>query len=41
MHIRIDHLIQKHESRAFAVAVAVWLMVAGMCVVAANAWAMS
>lgn len=41
MHIHIDRLIQKHESRTLAVAVAVWLMVAGLCVVAANAWAMS
>lgn len=41
MHIHIDRLIQKHESRGLAVAVVVWLMVAGLCVVAANAWAMS
>ena len=40
MHIRIDHLLQKHESRGFAVAVAAWLIVAGACVVAANTWAM-
>lgn len=40
MHIHIDHLIQKHQGRTFAVAVAAWLIVAGMCVVAANAWAM-
>jgi len=29
------------EEQAFAVAVIVWLMVAGACVVVANAWAMS
>jgi hypothetical protein len=40
MHTRIDHLLQKHESRGFAVAVAAWLIVAGVCVVVANTWAM-
>ncbi len=31
---------RSREEQAFAVAVVLWLMIAGVCVVVANAWAM-
>lgn len=41
MHTKNDLLPRRmHEAHALAIAVAVWFIVAGACVVAANAWAM-
>ncbi len=36
MHTHASH----HREHAIAVAAALWAMVAGLCVVAANAWAL-
>lgn len=39
MHSRHADPRKIHEAHALAFAVAVWFIVAGVCVVAANAWA--
>jgi hypothetical protein len=41
MHTRTEQSDRRmHEAHVLSIAVALWFMVAGACVVAANAWAM-
>lgn len=35
------HTRRSHEEQTLAVAVILWVMIAGACVVVANAWAMA
>ena len=41
MHSPLRTVHRDHDERRLAVAVIAWLMLAGVCVLAANAWAMA